>query len=221
MRPTSSPQRRFAVDPARSRLLSVAIEVFAERGFHNTGVAHILAAPPLNSHDFDAHFAGTEDCFLQAYDAVVGEATEKIVAAASIERCWPERLAAGLGALFDLFDEQPSAARLVFVEAPFAGEAAHARFLATVKRSAVFMRGGRAYAGPEWVVPPVVDTALPAGVAYMLRFHLTREPEESLARLYAEGLRLLLLPYLGESATANVAAAAQAAYATRGTGCPS
>jgi AcrR family transcriptional regulator len=209
MRPTPSPQRPSAVDPARSRLLSAAIDVFAERGYHRTELDHILDAARLNSHDFDAYFAGKEDCFLHAYDGVVGEATEKIVAAASTERCWPDRLAAGLGTLFELFDEQPSAARLVFVEAPVAGEAAHARFLATVKRSGAFMREGRTYAGPEWVVPPVVDTALPAGIAYMLRFHLTREPVESLARLYTEGLRLLLGPYLGEPATGNLVAARQ------------
>jgi AcrR family transcriptional regulator len=209
MNPIPSPQRPSAAASARSRLLGVAIEVFAGRGYHHTEIDHILDAARLNSHDFDEHFAGKEDCFLQAYDHVVAEATKRIVAAASTERCWPDQLAAGLRALFELFDEQPAAARLVFVEAPVSGEPAHARFLATVKCGGAFMREGRAYAGPDWVVPPVVDTALPAGVAYMLRFHLTREPQEPLARLYAEGLRVLLLPYLGEPATANVIAARQ------------
>jgi AcrR family transcriptional regulator len=188
-------------------LLTAAITAFAERGYADTSERHLCEAMSLDPAAFQRRFIDKEGCFLVAYDSVTGVAHASLAAALPAEVPWARRLATGLHRLFELLDANPAAARLVLIESQFAGETALVRYAATLTALAQFMREGREGASALAQLPPLIDSVLPGGVAFSLRCQLLRSAP--VRDLYPEMLRLLLLPYLGEPATANALAAAQ------------
>jgi AcrR family transcriptional regulator len=179
---------------------AAAVEVFAERGYLGTSVNDLGQAMALDAAAFRGRFTDKQGCFLAAYDSVIVVANAGLSDAFVAEAPWAARLADVLRHLLELIDANTAAARLVLIESQFAGEAALRRYMATLKNVAVFMRGGRRYATAVEHPPPILDSVLPAGVALDLRHRLLRG--EQVAPFYRELLALLLLPYLGEAASA-------------------
>ncbi len=188
--------------PERLRLLGALTETFVTEQYRATDVELLRArAHPL---DFDALFAGKEDCFCQLFDGFVAEARETIVASDRPEDPWPRRLAAGLWSLLSLIDARPSAARLVLVGGEAATPAIFRRFVETIEALAPFMREGRFTAEHE--MPEITDTFLPGGVAALLTRHLRAGSEEPASDLYQPILRFLLTYYLADAEAACAAA---------------
>jgi AcrR family transcriptional regulator len=184
----------------RRPLLSAAVEVFAERGYPATSVDHLLEAMALGRTAFRHRFVSKERCFLAAYDHIVAVAHGRLAATMAGARPWPQRVAAGLWTVLELTDANPASARLVLVESQFAGDAALDRYTATVDSLTPLMREGRQLPSASEQLPPLIDSVLPAGVAFSLRCQLLRRGP--VRDLYNELLRFLLLPYLGEAQTA-------------------
>ena len=181
--------------------------MFAERGYTGTSVESLIDRAGVDRTTFEAHFNDTEDCFLQAYDRIVAEAAARIVGSLPVAAPWPQRLAAGLSTLFELIDDDRDAARLVLVEAQRAFPTALSCHVPLIDRIARFMGEARTLPGID-PPPPLSDTVLPNGIAFMLGSRLRERPRDPVAELLPEALRLLLLPYLGEPETADAIAAA-------------
>lgn len=206
MSSTRSRQQPLA-ENAHRRILRAGAAAFAEHGYAATSVEQLLLSAQLDLPTFEAHFNDTEDCFLQAYDCIVAEAAALIVASLPVAAPWPQRLAAGLSTLFELVDDDRAAARLVLVEAQSAFPTAMTRHLPTIDRVALFMREARAVPSND-PPPPLLDSVLPNGIAFMLGNRLSEQPHDSVADLFPEALHLLLLPFLGEPETTDFLAAA-------------
>jgi AcrR family transcriptional regulator len=186
--------------PQRCRpILTAAVEVFAERGYEGATVDHLLAATALDYAAFERRFTDKQGCFLAAYDRIVAVAHTSVAGGLSEEASWAARLAAGLWAVLELADANPAAARLVLVESQLAGQLALERFAATLEAIASFMGEGRQCPTAPAQLPPIIHSVLPAGVAFSLRLQILGGG--SARDLYAELLRFLLLPYLGEAET--------------------
>jgi hypothetical protein len=198
---TAAESRRLALadlPPAEQlRVLSAAIETFATHGYDGTTLAHLQTQ--IDPSVFDALFVDTEDCFLDVYVHLIAQATEVVTGAVSREAGWPERLAAGLCAVCELIEANPSAARLVLVESQIASAPVLGHFMYTIRSIAPFMSEGRALS--EASLPPIVDTALIGGAAQILATHLQDHRAEPLTDLYRELLEVLLYPYLGVAGT--------------------
>lgn len=181
-------------------LLSAAVALFAERGYAASSEEDLCEALALDPVAFRRRFASKQGSFLLAYDRVLAVAHATLAGVLPNDASWAARLATGLHCLFELLDANPAAARLVLVQSQLAGQSGIDRYTATLESLAPFMREGRECSTAPEHLPPIIDSVLPAGVAFSLRLQLLRgEPARD---LYPEMLRFLLLPYLGETETA-------------------
>ncbi len=182
----------------RDRVLDAAIGVFAKRGYQATTIDHIVAAAKIGVGSFYALFDGKQDCFLQAYERIVAAAWDRIGAALPADRPWPEQAAAFLRGLLEAIAADPYAARLALVEVQTAGPAALTRYEETLARIAPLLRKGRAISPVAAELPPTLEDATVAGVAWLLHQRIVTGEVEGIEALLPELLELVVKPYLGD-----------------------
>ena len=175
------------------------VKVFTTEGYAATTTLLLFEAAEVDRPTFDSLFADKEDCFLRTYDSLIAEALEILTASTSLHEAWPQRVASGLSALFELIEARPRSARLVLVNATEATPTIGQRHTATINCLAPIIGEGRLIT--DRPVPPALDWMLPSGVAYVLGSHLRGAGAGSLAELYPAMLRFLLRPYLGETSS--------------------
>jgi AcrR family transcriptional regulator len=200
--------REVIASHQRNRTLDAAIEVFAKRGYMGTTIDHIVAAARIGVGSFYELFAGKEDCFLAAYDRALASGREQLSAAVPPAAPWPEQAYAAVRSLFALFATEPFAARLVLVEAQTAGPRALARFEATLDTITPLLRRGRAFSPIAGELPAMLEEAVLGGLVWFLQQRLVLGELDGGEQLFADALGLVLDPYLGEAAAAELIAAA-------------
>jgi len=193
--------RAVVVQNQRERIFDALAAVCAARGYAAITVEAVTAHAGVSRRTFYDLFADKEDCFISAYDliadrllAVVSDAYE------AGEQEWPQRLAAGLRALIELFAAEPPIARLMIVEVLAAGRRALEHRDAALARFAAFFEAGRAQlpAGMEkqvLLVQAVIGGLYVAFYTYILDGQAERLPE-----LMPDLLYCALVPYLGHAA---------------------
>ncbi len=191
----------------RQRVIEAATGVFAKRGYTATTVDHIVAAAKVGVGSFYALFAGKEDCFLAAYESALSDAGEQIAARVPPDAPQPERVCAALRALLSLLAAEPLRARLVLVEAQTAGTEARARYDATLERLAPELRLLREANPAAAELPGTLETAILGGAAWFLQQRLVLGEIGDGVGLLPELAEIVLEPYLGHSATAQLLAA--------------
>src|SRR5436305_5871766 len=98
----------------RRQLLDVALEVFADRGFHGTSMAEVAEAAGVTKPVLYQHFGSKRDLYRELLDDVgqrLLEDVQKATAAAGGPR---QQVAAGFAAYFRFVDGHQSAFRLLF-----------------------------------------------------------------------------------------------------------
>src|SRR5262245_66510979 len=78
-------------DHQRRRVLDVAIDTFAKRGFQATTVDHIVAAAKVGVGTFYELFRNKQDCFMRGYERIVKSGREQITAAIPADGTWGEQ----------------------------------------------------------------------------------------------------------------------------------
>lgn len=197
----------------RDRILAVATEVFAKRGYRSTTVDHIVAAAKIGVGSFYELFDNKEDCLLRAYDRVVAHGRERIAAAVPADRPWPERAAAVLRALLELIAAEPSSARLALVVVQTGGAEALARYESTLDGVVPLLRRGREASPVAGELPDSLEDAIVGGLAWFLQQRVETAEAGSAEQPLPELLRLVIEPYLGEDAVSELIAAQSAAAA--------
>jgi len=200
-RPEGLP-RAYVVRSSRERLLEAMVRVAAAKGYEATTVADVVEFAGVGEDAFHADFDGKEECFLEAYDAVMDVLVAHVESA--FEACaaepWPQRIVAGLRALVELLAAEADIARMAMVEVTAAGVAARERYRAALARFTPFLEEGRAYSSQGEKLP--ADTArLAIGGATSTIFDEVRAgrgPE--LPRLLPDLVFAVLMPYLGAEA---------------------
>jgi AcrR family transcriptional regulator len=191
----------------RERILGVAIEVFAERGYPGTTVGHIVSAAKIGTPTFQTLFGSKEECFLQAYDRIVATARARISEAVPPDRPWPERLVAAMSAVLELIVRSPLPARLVLVEAQTAGAAALDRYERNLGEVASLFREGRAYSEMKGELPETLEYGIAGGLFWFLQQRVTAGDATNAAALLPDVLDLVAEPYLGPEGTRALIAA--------------
>jgi Transcriptional regulator len=201
------PLAREVIDAhKRERIVAVAIEVFAKRGYRATTIEHIVAAAQVAVGSFYALFEGKEGCFLHCFDAVVAEATESTIAAVPDGASWGESVSAALAFLLDSIAAAPLRARIVFVEAQATGAAAEARYEATLDDVASSLRRGRELSSAAAGLPRGFERTTLAGLAWLIHQRLVGAEPEKVPELFPEVAEILLEPYLGEDEASRLLA---------------
>jgi AcrR family transcriptional regulator len=186
----------------RVRLLEAMMRTAAEKGYEATTVDDVAERAGTAPETFYESFVSKEDCFLQAYDSALDLLVAHVTAAweAAAERPWPERVAAALRALLELFAGEAEVARMAIVEVTALGEEARMRHRAAAARFVDFVDAGRELSPEAADLPP--DTARFAiGGATALIFdeiRAGRGPE--LERKLPDLLFAITVPYLGAEA---------------------
>ena len=83
----------------RNRILQAMIEVVSERGYPETRVVDVIGVAGVSRKTFYELFASKEDCFLAAYDVLLGNLLGDTARGFESKpgAPWAERVAAGLG----------------------------------------------------------------------------------------------------------------------------
>src|SRR4051794_19434877 len=88
---------RLARRTQRDRLLDGMARSVARQGYVATPVAEVLRVAGVSRRTFYEQFADKEDCFLAAYDAIIGLCTERLVVAYHGGDGWED----GIGRAYD------------------------------------------------------------------------------------------------------------------------
>jgi TetR/AcrR family fatty acid metabolism transcriptional regulator len=196
-------------EATRDRLITAALQVFAEKGYYAAGVEDIVRASDTSKGAFYFHFPNKRGIFLFLLDQVSRWLEERIERAIAGERSGLRQLEVALRVALETFSRYRPLARLLMVEAMALGHAfdpalmeAHDRFTGLIQRHLDAAVG-------EGSIPPQ-DTAL-AAVAWfgalqelVLRWLYTGQPDPLTKAL--PGLYMLLLHSVGRQPTEGASA---------------
>jgi AcrR family transcriptional regulator len=169
--PRRLPRGRHALAPdevlrdQRERLIAAVPRVVAEYGYEAMSVADVVKAAAVSRNAFYKNFADKQECFAIAHD----EGHERLIEllaqscdeAATIEERVERSLAAGMDALAS----EPDVARLLFVEAPSAGEEVALRYHEWLGRYGALLRAAAPDLTPESIPAPEVEGVIVGGIA--------------------------------------------------------
>jgi AcrR family transcriptional regulator len=171
--PRRLPRGRHALAPEevvrdqRERLLAAVPRVVAERGYEATSVADIVRAAAVSRNAFYKSFSDKQDCFAIAHELGHERLFEILTGpceegqGATVE----ERVRRSLTAVLDALAADPDLARLLFVEAPSAGEGIALRYHEWLQRYGTLLRSAVPEASSEASPPPEVEGVIVGGIA--------------------------------------------------------
>ena len=148
----------------RERLLAALASCAAEHGYNATTISQITSAASVSRRTFYEHFAGKEECFLAAYEALDGYLGTVMEEAVERESEWPDQVAAAFVDLLDFLASRPNFARLYLVEAAVVGEGMADAREKTAKRFIALLEPGRRYRD----VDPGIEEGLVGGIVTLL-----------------------------------------------------
>jgi AcrR family transcriptional regulator len=115
--PSQAPARLAARrENRRQRLLAAALDLFADRGFHDTSVDDVVAVARTSKSAFYDYFESKEDCFRVLLEQEGGALIQDVVAGAGAARGNRARLRAGIFVFVRTCCVRHRVARLLLVE---------------------------------------------------------------------------------------------------------
>lgn len=194
--------RAYVVRSQRERLLEAMVRVAAAKGYEATTIADVAEFAGVSDEAFHKLFASKEECFLEAYDAVIDVLVAHVASAfeAAAGEPWPERIGAGLRALVELLAVEADIARMAMVEVTAAGDKARERYRAALARFTPFLEEGRSYSGQGEELPPDTARFAIGGATSMIFDEIRAGRGPELVRLLPDLVFAVLMPYLGAEA---------------------
>jgi AcrR family transcriptional regulator len=203
--PRRLPRGRHALSPdavlrdQRQRLLAAVPGVVAEHGYEAMSVAHLVKAAAVSRNAFYKNFSSKQECFATAHEACHEQLFEILTgpcdAGATIEDRVERSLTAGLDALAS----EPDVARLLFIEAPSAGEEIALRYHEWLQRYGTLLRSVAPDLPPGSSPTPEVEQVIVGGIASRVASEVLQGRAGHLRRLIAPFIEYVLAFYrLGE-----------------------
>jgi AcrR family transcriptional regulator len=196
--------RTDAAADQRRRILEATADLVAEKGYQGATIETIVRRAKVGYATFYKNFEDKEQCYLALLEAGYGVALHRVQRAYDREEEWPDKVAAGLGALFEQIVAHPNVGRACLVEALTAGPEAVARHEALLKRFAPLLKPGREL-NPRTELPDTLEDTLIGGVLWVLNQRLIANEAEALRGLLPETIEFVLRPYVGEDKAAQEA----------------
>jgi AcrR family transcriptional regulator len=194
--------REAVTESQRGRIHRAMIRVVAERGYPETRVVDVIAVAGVSRKTFYELFDSKGDCFLAAYDVLLGnlftEATEGFESKPGAP--WAERVGAALRALLEHLAAHPDEARFAIVEVLAAGPQALSRRDAALRQFAGFLEAGRSEASVE--LPGITSLAVAGGINELLYSEILHGAAARLLSRLPDLMFWVALPFLGAEAAA-------------------
>jgi AcrR family transcriptional regulator len=207
------------VQNQRDRIIASLAAVCAERGYPATTVEAVIVHAGVSRRTFYDLFADKEECFIAAYDLIMERLLRDVGQAYSAgERPWPQRLAALLRAVIELFTAEPAIARLVIVEVLAAGRPALQHRDAALERFAAFFEAGEAELPPAMESRTLLAQAVIGGLYETLYTSTVEQQVARLPELLPDLVYCALVPYLGHAAALAASEAERQRPLTRSPG---
>lgn len=198
--------RAYGIRSEREQVLAAMLQTAAAKGYEATTVEEVVAVAGVSRRSFDELFADKQQCFLAAYDAAIDVAVAYMSRSyeAAAGEPWPDRVAAALEALVELFSTEAPIIRMAMVEVTAMGEDPRARYRDALARFERFLGEGHAYSPQGERLPP--DTArFAVGAAAAIIFDELRSGHGDLRSVLPDLVYAVLMPYLGpETAEAEM-----------------
>jgi len=192
----------------RERLIAGLAATVAIKGYAAVTLTDITRESRVSRRVFYENFESKEQCFLAAFDVVVGHARELGAEATDGISGWSAQAVAVTRAVLAFLASEPDLARLLLVESRGAGPALLARFNEAVGELAPLLALGRAERDTDRPLPDSTeDSVLGALVSLVFRKVAVGEAE-GLEELVPECAEFVLSPYVGAGEAARLARAA-------------
>lgn len=192
--------REAVTESQRKRIHQAMIEVVAARGYPDTRVVDVIGVAGVSRKTFYELFESKEDCFLAAYDVLIGnllaEATEAFESQPGAP--WAERVGAALQVLLGHLARHPEEARFAIVEVLAAGPKALARRDSALRQFTGFLEPGRSETAVE--LPGITSLAVAGGVNEILYTEILHGAVARLPSRLPDLMFWVALPFLGAEA---------------------
>ncbi len=189
----------------RERLIAGLATAVAERGYNAVTIADITKAARVSRRVFYANFDGKEQCFLAAFDVVVGYVRELAAAAVEPIPDWPHRAIAAARAALAFFAEEPDLARLCLVESSSAGPAVAARYREAAQELVPLLELGRTERSRERPLPGSTEDSIVGALVSLAGRKVAAGEARRLGELLPDVTEFILAPYLGAEEASGLA----------------
>lgn len=193
--------RAYFARSERERLREAMVRTASAKGYAATTVAEVAAVAGVSEDTFYDHFEDKDACFFEAFDAVNDVLVAHVSAAyeAAAGEPWPERIAAGLRALVELFVAEADIARMTMVEVTATGDEARKRYGEALARFTPMLEEGRDYSGRQNLPPDTAQFAI-GGATSLIYDEVRAGRGAELASILPDLTFAVLTPYLGPEA---------------------
>jgi AcrR family transcriptional regulator len=186
----------------RERLIAGLATAVAERGYRAVTITDITKQARVSRRVFYENFEGKEECFLAAFEVVVGHIRELAAEAAEGIDDWPRQAIAAARTVLAFFAEEPDLGRLCLVESQAAGPAVSARFHEAVRELVPYLEEGRALRTRDRELPATTEDSTIGALVMLASRKVAGGEAAQLEDLLPEFAEFILAPYLGaEDAT--------------------
>jgi len=189
----------------RERLIAGLAAAVAEKGYRAVTITDITKAARVSRRVFYENFEGKEECFLAAFEVVVGHIRELAAEAGAPSEEWPERAIAAAAAVLRFFAGEPDLARLCLVESQAAGPVVAARFHETVNEVIPYLKRGRGERPEARNLPPTTEDSTLGALVLLASRKVAAGEAEQLADVLPDFAEFILAPYVGATAAAGIA----------------
>jgi len=192
----------------RERLLAGMATAVAEHGYAEVTIAHVTKAAKVSRRVFYANFESKDECFLAAFDAVVGHVRELVAEAVGAAPDWPHQAVAAAREALSFLASEPDLARLCLVEAQSAGPAIAARFHAAVAELVPPLQRGRGERAAARELPATTEDSTVGALVSLASRKVAAGEAAALEDFLPDFAQFILAPYLGPEQAERLSRAA-------------
>jgi len=189
----------------RERLLAGLATAVAEHGYAAVTITHVTKAAAVSRRVFYANFESKEECFLAAFDTLVGHVRELVEAAVEAEPDWPHQAIAAARSTLAFLAAEPDLARLCLVEAQSAGPEVAAHFHAAVRELVPPLRLGRGERPRGRELPESTEDSALGAIVSLASRKVAAGEAAALEDLLPDVAEFILAPYLGPDEATRLA----------------
>jgi AcrR family transcriptional regulator len=185
----------------RQTILAAMIRVVGRKGYRDTAVADVIEEAGTSRTTFYKHFDDKHDCFLAAYEMLVEQVFNEVVANCDGEATWVARMTDGLTTIVARFAVDPALARTAVVEVAAAGADARRLHWNAIARFTEYLDAGRELAeGKE--LPANISLMSAGAVSGLIFDELLAGRADQLPSRLPDLLFAMLVPYVGPQVAA-------------------
>ena len=190
----------------RERILAAMVATAASKGYGSTTITDITRRARVSRDTFYEQFANKEECFLAAYDAIVRELLDQMVAVGTGGPSYVENMRNGVRAYLNFWSERPDAARVCTLEVVAAGSEARAHSGHTLRSFARLYRTIAQQARTEQpqlpTMPEIVRRAIVIATLELITDYVREDRVGSLPEFENDILYLWLMGLAGHEIAA-------------------